>query len=165
MTWLRPLTVDEQPVEASLDLHLQAEREVTFTISSRASTGNAEALLCCQGGAVLSESEPAQPPACDLLAIQQRCQQRVLTAQECYDLFRSWGIDYGPGLQGLKHLFLGNGEVLGELGFEAIEWLHRQLDDDASGTVDITESNEVCPQQHHSCYKSIGRRNLIMKVS
>ena len=29
------------------------------------------------------------------------------------------------------------------LGFEAISWLHRQLDDDANGGVDVVESNEV----------------------
>lgn len=28
-------------------------------------------------------------------------------------------------------------------GFEAIRWLHRQLDDDANGNVDIAESDEV----------------------
>jgi hypothetical protein len=31
-----------------------------------------------------------------------------------------------------------------KLGFEAIRWLHSQLDDDANGNVDIAESDEVC---------------------
>ena len=29
------------------------------------------------------------------------------------------------------------------LGFEAIKWLHSQLDDDANGNIDISESDEV----------------------
>lgn len=34
-------------------------------------------------------------------------------------------------------------------GYEAIRWLHRQLDDDANGNVDITETDGVSYDDSH----------------
>ncbi|MBO1582984.1 SDR family NAD(P)-dependent oxidoreductase [Bacillus sp. XF8] len=51
----------------------------------------------------------------DLSLLQEQCQQRIWTSEECYRVFQSMGIAYGPRLQGVEKIFVGKGQVLAKI--------------------------------------------------
>jgi acyl transferase domain-containing protein/NADPH:quinone reductase-like Zn-dependent oxidoreductase/SAM-dependent methyltransferase/acyl carrier protein len=62
----------------------------------------------------LSRRKPGTTKKVSMAAIQERC-AKELGQEEAYSYFKSHGLDYGPAFQGLKHLWLGNGEALGQI--------------------------------------------------
>ncbi len=67
---------------------------------------------------VTGSVHPGQPvseiPQLDLNAIQVRCQQELLSVTY-YKQLRAEGLEYGPGFRGIELLWLGKGEVLGQV--------------------------------------------------
>jgi polyketide synthase PksN len=106
--------IDQQPVDVQIALELQENEEVVFTIRSQVhgtedegpvhSLGRAEAYM---GKEVVSHV--------DLAAVQARCQHLSLEAPECYQRYRECGMRYGPAMQGIEQLRVGEGEVLARL--------------------------------------------------
>ncbi|WP_371399878.1 polyketide synthase dehydratase domain-containing protein, partial [Bacillus wiedmannii] len=44
-----------------------------------------------------------------------QCSHREISALECYEIFRSVGLNYGPAHQGIERLYVGEGQVLAKL--------------------------------------------------
>ncbi|TMC13973.1 MAG: SDR family NAD(P)-dependent oxidoreductase [Chloroflexi bacterium] len=119
IVWMRPLVISKQPIEVHIDLELQENQKIIFTISSQNHETEDEALtIVSQGRAELHIGEE-MAPSLDLTAIQTRCQHSSLSATECYQRYRELGISYGPTLQGIVYLNLGEGELLARLSLPA----------------------------------------------
>src|SRR5438552_154946 len=84
IVWMRPLVISKQPIEVHIDLELQENQKVIFTIRRQTHETEDEALtIVSQGRAELHIGEE-MAPSLDLTAIQTRCQHSSLSATECY---------------------------------------------------------------------------------
>ena len=70
-------------------------------------------MVYSQGRAILTPV--AEIPTVDLKAVQAECNQRILSADEVYEAFKTMGIQYGPGHQGIEQIYVGQGQVLAKL--------------------------------------------------
>ena len=128
VVWARPLAVSH-PVTVHITLSPQESGTIAFLISrdvagqeprkGAVETGEEESteLLYCQGTAELSAESASgliASQSLDLATVQARCQHQI-SATECYQRYHSLGIDYGPALQGIEQLSVGEGEVLARL--------------------------------------------------
>jgi hypothetical protein len=115
IVWMRPLVIGKRPVEIHITLDLQENRQVVFTISNQTQKTEGETQdIICQGRAELDvEEEVAQ--GLDLTAIETRCQHSSLSARECYQRLSELSLVYGPAMQGIEQLSIGEGEVLARL--------------------------------------------------
>src|SRR5439155_10531302 len=120
VVWARPLVCDPaRPVTVHIILEAQESGTVSFLISRDGVCGLAiqeeetvTQTLVCQGRAILCAESTVQ--SLDLAAVQARCQHQI-SASECYQRYRSLGMSYGPALQGIEQLSVGEGEALVQL--------------------------------------------------
>src|SRR5262249_32055022 len=113
--WSRPLIIGQQPSEVHITLALQESQKIAFAINNQAHEVEEEELSHgCQGIAELYVEEEL-PQSLDLNTIQTRCQRAYLSATECYQCYRELGINYGPAMQGIEWLAIGEKEVLARL--------------------------------------------------
>jgi acyl transferase domain-containing protein/ubiquinone/menaquinone biosynthesis C-methylase UbiE len=123
VVWAQPIAVGEQPVQAHIGLFPGDNGEIAYEIYSESKKVDAEPVvhIHCQGTAVLGSNSAAEAPTLDLKALQAECSQNSLSSTQCYEAFRSIGIDYGPGHQGIKKVVVGSGggHVLAKLSLPA----------------------------------------------
>lgn len=55
------------------------------------------------------------PPIHDLNELMAACSRSTWTGEDCYNVFRQAGIQYGPAFEGIQQLFIGEREVLAQL--------------------------------------------------
>ncbi len=144
VVWIRPLIVRKQPAQVHIGLFPGENGEIGFEIYSEPAfmpnpgcpsghrvfeigttthpvtrfarqpgCQDTKPVVYCQGCAVLWPM--TEVPALNLDTLQAECQQSSLSSLQCYDAFRSMGLDYGPGHQGLGKMYVGEGQVLAQL--------------------------------------------------
>ena len=114
VVWMRPLVVNLQPVGVHITLSPLNNTTISFAISRQEQEKEStEPALVSQGTAELSVSLPAIPNV-DIATIQARC-RRILSGTECYQRYRTLGINYGPAQRGIEQMMIGEGEVLARL--------------------------------------------------
>ncbi|BBB92537.1 MAG TPA: SDR family NAD(P)-dependent oxidoreductase [Methylomusa anaerophila] len=113
VVWTRPLSVNAQAVQMSIELILNENGEISYEVYSKPEANVAELQIHSQGSAVLNPQAEIQ--ALDIKAIKAKCQQGILTAGQCYDILGKMGLNYGAGHQGIEQIYLGTGEVLAKL--------------------------------------------------
>ena len=119
VVWVRPLTCDSaHPVTVNITLSPVESGSISFLIS-RDDVGAVPSLLC-QGTALVGPvGVPTRKPQTiipnvDLLTALARCQHQI-SASECYQRYHELGMSYGPGMQGIEQLSVGEDEVLARL--------------------------------------------------
>ncbi|MCP4396442.1 MAG: SDR family NAD(P)-dependent oxidoreductase, partial [bacterium] len=136
VVWIRPIALGNQPIQVHIGLFLEDNGAISFEIYSELAPqlpllkkegeqdipsperrGAGGEVLHCQGSALLSTV--AELPALDIAALQHQCRQRSLSSSQCYEAFRSMGIDYGAGHQGIETLYVGAEQVLAKLSLPA----------------------------------------------
>ncbi|GAX60250.1 beta-ketoacyl synthase [Candidatus Scalindua japonica] len=113
VVWARPVTVGGQPFQVHIGLYPEENGEITYEIYSQSGAADAMPVIYSQGTAVFSAVK--ETPKLDLKVLQAECSQRSLSASQCYEAFRSMGMDYGPGHQGIEEVFVGSDSVLAKL--------------------------------------------------
>lgn len=113
VVWIRPITVSDEPIQVNIGIIPEENGEITYEIYSEYEKDNNEPVIHSQGSALLSRTGEA--PTMDIKALQARCSQNILSADHCYKAFTAMGIDYGPGHQGIKKVYVGKDQVLAEL--------------------------------------------------
>ncbi|MCQ4163477.1 SDR family NAD(P)-dependent oxidoreductase, partial [Tahibacter harae] len=111
VVWLRPFAVDGEPAELHIRLGVQDDGRIAFQIVS----GNADegGLLHCQGIAVVQDRGEVSP--LDAAALAAAASAATLDAADCYALYQSLGMDYGPSHRGIAALELGQEQVIARL--------------------------------------------------
>ncbi|TMC13871.1 MAG: type I polyketide synthase, partial [Chloroflexi bacterium] len=112
IVWAGPLMVGASPLTVHITLTPQENGTISFVISQDAVNG----VPYAQGTVEPGIQSTVQH--LDLPAIQSRCQRRI-SASECYQRYRELSISYGPSLQGIEQLSVGEGEVLARLRLPA----------------------------------------------
>ncbi|MBM7114716.1 SDR family NAD(P)-dependent oxidoreductase [Archangium primigenium] len=108
VTWASPAEPsDQNTLEVSLELEKQGEH-LGFRLVG------AEGLLHAQGRLSRGEAPPEARSAQGPEALRARC-PKVLSAEDCYGLLATRGLDYGETLRTLHTLHVGTDEALAEL--------------------------------------------------
>jgi acyl transferase domain-containing protein/long-subunit acyl-CoA synthetase (AMP-forming)/ubiquinone/menaquinone biosynthesis C-methylase UbiE len=125
MVWVRPIVVDDRPVQVHIALFPGDNREtnpgeIAYEIYSTLEETDQTAdnfILYHQGRASLIPLEKITP--LDLKALQAECNQRNINSHQCYEAFKAMGIDYGPAHRGIEMLYIGTGKLLAKLSMPA----------------------------------------------
>jgi polyketide synthase PksN len=116
IVWTRPIIVGTQPVKAHIGLFPESGGAIAFEIFSEPEGADVP-VVHSQGVAGLFST--VQRPLLDLPDIQARCSQTTLSPSQCYEAFKTAGIDYGPAHQGIKMVYVGAGQLLAQLALPA----------------------------------------------
>ena len=80
-------------------------------LSSRVCRG--DRMVYSQGVATFTSFDKI--PTLDLMALQSACNQIRFSSEQCYEAYKSIGIEYSPSHQGLEEVYVGSGQVLAKL--------------------------------------------------
>ncbi|MCB0212914.1 MAG: SDR family NAD(P)-dependent oxidoreductase [Anaerolineae bacterium] len=109
VVWLRPLVVDDKPVETQVGLYPAESGEIAFEVRSRGEVHSQGQLVVGQAGAA---------KRLDLGAIQACCHSTV-EREAYYQRFREQGLVYGPSFQGVVQFSCNAHEALARLRLPA----------------------------------------------
>ena len=113
IVWMRPITVKDRPVEVHIVLYPEDNGEISYEIYSGREDGSQEFIVHSQGRAV--KGSAGEIGSLNIKALQTECGSRVIPSARCYAAFKSIGLDYGAGHQGITELYAGQGQVLAKL--------------------------------------------------
>ncbi|MBP2630737.1 MAG: Beta-ketoacyl-acyl-carrier-protein synthase 6-deoxyerythronolide-B synthase, partial [Firmicutes bacterium] len=110
IVWIRPMSVNDQPVQVHIGLVLEDSGEISYEIYSQSKDND---VLCSRGTALL---EPCSEIFClDIKQLQEACNQKKLLSDHCYEIFKRMGFNYGKGHQGIKEIYIGTNQILARL--------------------------------------------------
>ncbi|HWY22634.1 MAG TPA: beta-ketoacyl synthase N-terminal-like domain-containing protein [Candidatus Acidoferrum sp.] len=120
-SWLRPLATDgasaDVHVRIATDASVKPQQEIErhpvhYEIYTSTDAAEGPVVHACGVG---TTGYVARPHALELRAIQAGMTRGVASAEECYSIFRSMGLDYGPAHRGIHEIYLGREEVLAKV--------------------------------------------------
>ena len=130
VVWARPIAVRDEPIHVNIGLIPADDDETTYEIYSESEESPKDSddtttrnrwVVHSQGRVRLlqdffQDNKPFNNnPALDLKDLQVSCQQRCLSPNHSYEIFKTMGINYGPGHRGLKSIYVGSNQVLAKL--------------------------------------------------
>ena len=111
IVWAKPIVASNNPQVVHIGLFPEQEC-IAYEIYTQREAME-EAAVHSQGVATFKASGQIQ--SLSLTDLQKKIQQSCFNANQCYQIFRSIGIDYGLTHQGINQIFVGNNEVLAKL--------------------------------------------------
>ncbi|MGV6936852.1 SDR family NAD(P)-dependent oxidoreductase [Paenibacillus sp. CMM36] len=111
VTWMQPITVEEQPVEVRLRLMAGEEGDIGYEIY-KGSTGAMEDVVYSQGTArVVTNVESVREDIAKRIAEHRAAGAQEVPITACYEAFAAMGIEYGAGQRSLESVQAGAGQV------------------------------------------------------
>ncbi|HWP96054.1 MAG TPA: SDR family NAD(P)-dependent oxidoreductase [Syntrophomonadaceae bacterium] len=117
IVWAKPVIVGEEPVKVSIGLYPEENGEIAYEIYSESVATKTKANIHSQGYAVLSSRKEAS--TLDLNTLLAECCQSSLTSNQCYEVLKKMGLDYGPGHRGIKEVYVGSDQALVRLSLSS----------------------------------------------
>ena len=118
VVWAQPLTVAGTAAHLVTTLYAAEDGsagEVTFEISGvPVDDPGADAVVHSQGTVRALADDGEQAPV-DVAALRAACGAALLDAEECYRVYRTMGLDYGPAHRGVESVAIGDGQALARL--------------------------------------------------
>jgi polyketide synthase PksN len=120
VVWIRPVVAGNEMSRIHIALFPEERSRIAYEIYSE-SQAEGRPVVHSRGTASLSFSggsgnaHGVEAPALDLAALRAECNQGSVSSSQCYEVFRSLGIDYGPAHQGVQEIYVGSGQVLAKL--------------------------------------------------
>ena len=115
IVWAAPIKVNRIPETVTITLYPESDR-IAYEISTK-NLNDAEEdeneIVHSQGKAIMGEASNI-PPIVDIQAIKARC-PHALAPDACYQAFRSYGLEYGPGFQGISELNYNGREAIAKI--------------------------------------------------
>ena len=112
--WTQPIALgagETGCIEVHLGLSSADDGRLDYAIYQESGTDGP--VVHSQGSVVACSF--AQTPHLDLAALRAQCSLAALSAEQCYEVFRAIGIDYGPAHRAIETLHVGAGQVLAKL--------------------------------------------------
>jgi len=109
IVWSRLFIAQEQTEK--LHVGLPQNGQLSYTVYQQEESGRKT--VYSEGAARFHPALAA--PVLDLPALQASCSEGMLSREQCYELFRQRGIDYGPTFQLLEKIYLGGDKVIARL--------------------------------------------------
>nr|WP_262385079.1 SDR family NAD(P)-dependent oxidoreductase [Priestia megaterium] len=117
--WKRPVVVEDKPVQVRIELKRDNNGNLVYEINNKfKSSDNSKSTIYSQGIAVVNPV--AESPSLNIEALLAQCDHAIINATECYEAFQVAGVSYGPTLQGIEQLFLGDRKVLAKLSIPSL---------------------------------------------
>ncbi|MCX8131438.1 MAG: SDR family NAD(P)-dependent oxidoreductase [Clostridia bacterium] len=113
VVWARPVIVGKQPLKVSIGLYPGSNGEFSYEIYSKPEIPDAEKIVNSRGIAVIEKA--SKGPAVDIHKLRDECNISILSSGQCYKVFETRGIEYGPSHRGIERLYLGMEQVVAEL--------------------------------------------------
>jgi len=111
VTWVSPLSVEDAPLEAMIELKPSAD-SASFEVYSEDADGRRK--LFSQGKLAYANEQAPEAEYIDIASIRARC-SRTISGSAAYPLFSSVGLSYGASFQALREVYKSNEEMLGLL--------------------------------------------------
>ena len=112
LAWLRPVIVEEKPVQVNIGLSLEDNGKISFEVYTQDKQGGDDTVHS-HGSAMLANYK--EVPLIDIKALQQKLNKKVIMSKQLYDAFDSRGIRYGIAHQGIQKIYVGDREMLARL--------------------------------------------------
>lgn len=113
VVWARRMAIDNQSIRIHTSLRLEDNDEISFEIYDLSKFAGAEPVVYCQGRAILSRIAKTQ--ILDFKKWQSEDNLKSISPDQCYQHFKTMGIDYGPGYRGIEKMYVKDGQVLAKL--------------------------------------------------
>jgi len=114
IVWVRPIIVNDQPVQVHIGLYPEDNEKIGYEIYSESEDGDVvDPVLYSQGIAMFSAI--AEAPMLDIKKLQEQCSQNSLSSSQCYETFRMMGMEYGSAHQGIEMMYVGSDQILAKL--------------------------------------------------
>jgi len=113
VVWARAVVVGDEPVTVNIGLYPEDKDEIVYEIYSEQEAGQTKHIVHSEGRAVLRSA--TEFPILNLEGLQIGCTQSSLSGAQCYEIFKTMGIEYGPGHQGIVAVYVGENQVLAKL--------------------------------------------------
>ena len=117
VVWAQPIMVNGQSTQVHIGLLPEDDGTIGYEVYQESEDDQAEPVVFSQGYAQIGDAIEAQQ--LDIPALQASCNQRILSAEQCYKAYKSTGLEYGPGFQGLEQVYVGGDQVLAKLALPA----------------------------------------------
>ncbi|WPQ61781.1 SDR family NAD(P)-dependent oxidoreductase [Chitinophaga sancti] len=111
VVWLRPVMAGPGGKEVHISVFEEDNGQIGYEIHSEDEAG--EPVIHSQGTVVAGL--PETPPVLDIEGLRIACDQGLLSSAVCYESFRQVGLNYGPGHQTIKEIYVGDQMVLAKL--------------------------------------------------
>ncbi|MFJ6208614.1 amino acid adenylation domain-containing protein [Lysinibacillus sp. NPDC092081] len=112
--WLRPIVVEEDPVNIHISLYPEKDEIIKFEIFGESKDGLTERITYCQGSVKLSIREESTIHL-DLHGLQTECNESTISANQHYESFKKMGIEYGTGHKAVEKIYVGLEKRLAKL--------------------------------------------------
>lgn len=122
VVWSTPVIVKDQPVKVHTAIYREDNGTIGYEIYSHSQEGGD--IVHCTGNACFIPGTDI--PRMDIGELLSQCDSDIINAARCYEAFRSMGIEYGSGHQGVETIYIGKDFVLARIS----------LPDSVSGTID-----------------------------
>jgi polyketide synthase PksM len=122
VVWAAPVIVKNQPVQVNIALYKEDNGEIGYEIYSH-SQEEGDTVHCSGSACFIPDTENYETDINELLS---QCSSNIISAADCYEAFRSMGIEYGSGHQGVETIYTGKNFVLARIS----------LPDSVKGTMD-----------------------------
>ncbi|XXZ17164.1 type I polyketide synthase [Sorangium sp. So ce315] len=103
VAWARPLVVGDAPTTVHIRLYPEGDNEFAYEIYGARTDG--EEVTYSQGRAVLATA--GERRVVDIESLRARAQRVTLSAEQCYEIYRSLGFRYGPAHRSLRYVSAG----------------------------------------------------------
>ncbi len=107
--WASPISVEDEPVKVHIGIYPEDNGTISYEVYSDAD----EEEVYSQGSAIINKR--TETSALNLKAIQAQCSQNIVTSEQCYEIFKATGIEYGLAHQGVVEIFVGQDQVLAKI--------------------------------------------------
>ncbi len=114
VVWARPIIVGDQPVTVHTALYPEASGDFAFEIYGGCAENPEDQLLYSQG-CLSFDFCSEEAPNININSLIEECPDSALTPEQCYHIFKTGGLDYGPAFRGIDKLYTGNGKVFVKL--------------------------------------------------
>ena len=116
VVWSQPLVVNSSGKGVSIGLFEGDQNEIHFEVYTD-SKSKGEPVIHSQGIVEFKVKETV--PTLEIGEIERRMDQGILSAERCYQAFKTMGMNYGRGHQGIQEIHKGEHQVLAKLSLPA----------------------------------------------
>ncbi|MBT5307418.1 MAG: SDR family NAD(P)-dependent oxidoreductase, partial [Candidatus Scalindua sp.] len=109
IVWAQPFAVEirkEDCIPVHIRLVAEKNNQIFYEIYSKSENSEQE-IIHSQGFVLFNGEVSDQPRYVDLKELQSQINQGFVSAEQCYEAFRTVGVEHGPGHQGLERVYYG----------------------------------------------------------
>ncbi|MCP4154063.1 MAG: polyketide synthase, partial [bacterium] len=113
VVWSRPITVNNHVKEVHIALFEETNGRIQYEVYTAPESEIEEPIVHSQGVAEFKENEEVF--SLDIEELRSQMNQGVLSAETCYQAFKTLGLNYGSGHQAIQEIYQGENQILAKL--------------------------------------------------